>query len=440
MKSTPLVLVLILALAPPSLAAASPSTDLPREVALTRDLIEDAGIRFDDEGLRLGRERAARLAAAAEAAGDVRVARDAHYLIALAVYAQVYTGHNDFATLERIAKEGVLHADRAAALDDKFADAQAMAGADRFAAFMYAGRAPEMRTAALAKLQQAMKIDPTSTPGVFFDALGKSIDPAGPARPAGVAAYGDLVKKSDARLSAGEPVLPGFWDVEVRAWYAIVRLQQLQPEAPAIRADLEKLLALRPDSAMARELMLRVEHRSWAPAAAVTGLAWRPLGSDPVGDGKVPGAPELRSLDLARGADRVWFRLNYEQALPPSFGANVVIDRDGDPSGDAKWWGGASSFRYDRLVTAWIVREGDGYFGVAGVSDSLGASTQRMMQLGTDVLLRLGDDHKSLVIGVPASVLDLATGAKVLAAGGTNLIWNDNLTAEGGAGIEIPAQ
>ena len=438
MKSIPLVLALILALALPSLASASPSTDLAREVALTRDLIEDAAIRFDDEGLRLGRERAARLAAAAEAAGDVRVARDAHYLIAIAVYAQVYTGHNDFATLERISKEGVLHADRAAALDAKFADAQAMAGADRFAAFMYAGRAPEMRMAALEKLQQAMKIDPTSTPGAFFGALGKSIDPAGPARPEGVAAYGDLVKKSDARLSAGEPVLPGFWDVEVRAWYAIVRLQQLQPEAPAIRADLEKLLALRPDSAMARELMLRVEHRSWAPAAAVAGLAWRPLGSDPAGDGKVPGAPDLRSLELARGADRLWFRLTYEKELPLSFGANVVIDRDGDPSGDAMWWGGGSSFFYDRLVTAWIVREGDGYFGLAGVTDALGASTQRMMQLGTDVLLRLGDDRKSLLIGVPASVLDLATGAKVLAAGGTNLIWNDNLTAKGGDGIEIP--
>ncbi len=436
-----LTLVLLLAAVPPALLAASPDNDPAREVALARELIEDAAIRFDDEGLRLGRERAARLAAAAEAAGDTRLARDAHYLVALAVYAQLYTGHNDVATLARIAREGVLHADRAAALDDMFADAFSIGGADRFGVFLYGGRAPEMRGAALEALQKGMKIDPTSTPVAFFAALGASIDPAGPARPAGVKAYADLVARLDARRrSSGEPVRAGFWDVQAHAWYAIVRLQQVQPGAAALRTDLARLIAMRPDSALARELATRVEHRPWAPAAAVDGLRWRPLGSDPAGDGTVPGAPELRRLDLARSADRVWFRLTYEGELPPSFGANVAIDRDGDAGGDAQWWGGGSTFRFDRLVTAWIVREGDGYFGLVGISDANGAITQRMMKLGTDVLIRLGEDGKSLMLGVPAATLDLGAGAKVIAAGGTNLIWSDDLTAEGGGGIAIPAQ
>jgi hypothetical protein len=64
----------------------------------------------------------------------------------------------------------------------------------------------------------------------------------------------------------------------------------------------------------------------------------------------------------------------------------------------------------------------------------------RMMELSTDVLLRLGDDKKSVMVGVSASALDLAAGAKVVGAGGTNLMWNDNLTAAGDDGIEIPAQ
>lgn len=442
MKTLTLVLLLILLLvvAPPVLLAAAPDSDPAREVTLARELIEDAAIRFDDEGLRLGRERAARLAAAAEAAGDTKLARDAHYLVALAVYAQLYTGHNDVATLARIAREGVIHADRAAALDGELADAFSIGGADRFGVFLFGGRAPEMRSAALEALQKGMKIDPTSTAVAFFAALGASIDPAGPARPAGVKAYGDLVARLDARRSSGVPVRPGFWDVQAHAWYAIVRLQQVQPDAAALRTDLTELIAMRPDSALARELSTRVEHRSWAPAAAVDELSWRPLGSDPAGDGTVQGAPELRRLDLARTADRVWFRLTYEAELPASFGANVAIDSDGDPGGDAQWWGGASTFRFDRLVTAWIVREGDGYFGLVGVSDANGAMTQRMVKLGTDVLIRLGEDGKSLMLGVPASTLDLGAGAKVIAAGGTNLIWSDNLTAEGGGGIEVPAQ
>jgi hypothetical protein len=445
----PIVLALLsFALAPSPVLAADPDTDLAREVSLARDLVEDAAIRFDDEGLRLGRERAARLAAAAEAAGDVRGARDAHYLIALSVWAQVYTGHNDFATLRRITEEGVRHADRAAALDAGFADALAMGGADRFAAFLFAGRVPEVRTAAMERLQRAVKVDPASPPAAFFNALALSIDPAGPARAEGVQAYAELVERLDARLASGAPsgapsgatLRPGFWDVEARSWHAIVRLQQLEPDVAAIRPDVARLVALRPDSALARELVARVEHRSWAPAAALDALAWRPLGGDAAGDGKDPAAPDLRALELARGADRVWFRLTFERELPASFGVNLAIDRDGDPGGDARWWGGGSRFRYDRLVTAWLVREGDGWFGVAGVTDAEGGAVQRLMKLSTDVLLRRGEDGKSVAVGIPAPALELAAGAKVVAAGGSNLLWNDNLGAAGDEGIELPAQ
>jgi hypothetical protein len=184
-----------------------------------------------------------------------------------------------------------------------------------------------------------------------------------------------------------------------------------------------------------------------APAASLDGLAWRTLGSDAAGDGTNATAPDLRSLELARSVagngDRVWFRLTFAKDLPPSFGVNLAVDRDGDPGGDAKWWGGGSRFRYDRLVTAWVVREADGYFGITGVTDANGGTTQRLMKLSTDVLLRLGEDGRSVAVGVPASALELAAGARIVGAGGSNLMWNDNLTAptaDTGEGIEIPAQ
>src|SRR6185503_8354234 len=156
---------------------------------------EDAGIRFDDEGLRLGRERAARLAAAAEAAGDKTRARDAHTAIALAAWAQAYTGNNDPATLRRLGEEGVRHADRAAGLDETSADAVALAGADRAVLFLFGGRSPELRAAMIERIQRAAKLDAGSAPAAFFKALASSIDPAGPARPEGVQGYRDLVEK-----------------------------------------------------------------------------------------------------------------------------------------------------------------------------------------------------------------------------------------------------
>jgi len=414
--------------------AAVAGSDHGRDVALTREMIEDAAIRYDDEGLRLGRERAARLAAEGEAAGDTQLARDAHDLIALSAWAQVYTGHNPLDALRRIAAEGVRHADRAAALDERFAEALVLGAALRGSTFMLGEGTPEMRTAMVERLRQALEVDSAATPVGVLNGLARSMDPAGPARPEGVQVYADLVRRLD------ENTRPGFWDLQARAWYAMVRLQALVPDIAPIRADVARLTARRPDSELARELGSRVEHHAWAPATSTSALAWQSLGSDAAGDGAHAEAPDLRALALARDPERVWFRFTFERDLPSSFGLNVAIDRDGDPAGDVAWWGQGSHFRFDRLVTAWVVREGDGYFGQLGVTDAMGATARRLQKLSTDVALRLGEDRKSVAVGVPISALDLTPQVRVIAAGGTNLLWNDDLASPAGEGIPLPAQ
>ena len=420
------------------MVTAAPGSDPAHEVALTREMIEDAAIRYDDEGLRLGRERAARLAADGEASGDTRLARDAHDLIALSAWAQIYTGHNALEALRRIAEEGIRHADRAAALDERSPEALVLAAALRGSTFMLGAGSPEKRTAMIELLKRAVAADPAATPVGVLNGLARSIDPAGPARPEGIQIYADLVRRLDAR--SGESARPGFWDLQARAWYTMVRLQNLVPDVAPIRADVARLVAMRPDSELARELAARVEHHSWAPAAAVSALAWQPLGSDAAGDGAQAEAPDLRALAFARDPQRVWFRLTFERELPQSFGVNVAVDRDGDPGGDTAWWGKGSHFRFDRLVTAWVVREGDGYFGRIGVTDAVGSISGRLEKLTTDVALRLGEDRKSVMVGVPTTALDLTPQARVIAAGGTNLMWNDDLTGPASEGIALPAQ
>jgi hypothetical protein len=415
--------------------AAATATDPAREVALTREMIEDAAIRYDDDGLRLGRERAARLAAEADAAGDTQLARDAHNLIALSAYSQIYTGHNPLDTLRPLAEEGIRHADRAAALDEHDPEALALGAALRGSTFMLGTATPDVRTVMIERIRKAMEIDAAAIPVGVFTGLARSMDPAGPARPEGVQVFADLARRLDAK---GGPTR--FWDLQARAWYAMVRLQNLQPDIAPIRTDVARLKALRPDAEIARELEFQVEHHAWAPATAVSALAWQPLGSDAAGDGVHPEAPDLRALDFARDSQRLWFRLTFEKELPPSFGLNVAVDRDGDPGGERAWWGQGSHFRFDRLVTAWVVREGDGYFGRVGVTDATGSLAVRLEKLSTDVALRLGEDGKSVMVGVPTSALELTPQAKVIAAGGTNLIWNDDLTAPAGEGIALPAQ
>jgi len=421
------------------LVATAAGSDPAHEVALTREMIEDAAIRYDDDGLRLGRERAARLAAEGEAAGDTRLARDAHNLIALSAWAQAYTGHNTLDTVRRLVAEGIRHADRAVTLDERCPEALVLSTALRGSAFMFGEGTPEMRPVMLERLRRALEVDPAATPVGVFNGLARSMDPAGPARPEGVQVYADLVRRLDARPGAAS-ARPDFWELQARAWYAMVRLQSLGPDVAPIRADVTRLTALRPDSELARELSFRVEHHSWAPATAVSALTWQSLGSDAAGDGAKPEAPDLRALDFARDPQRVWFRLTFEKELPPSFGLNVAVDRDGDPAGDAAWWGKGSHFRFDRLVTAWVVREGDGYFGRIGVTDAMGAIPSHLEKLSTDVALRLGEDRKSVMVGVLASALDLTPQARLIAAAGTNLMWNDDLTSPTEEGIALPAQ
>jgi hypothetical protein len=222
------------------LVAAAGSEPAP-EVALTREMIEDAAIRYDDDGLRLGRERAARLAAEGEAAGDTRLARDAHNLIALSAWAQIYTGHNTLDTLRRLVAEGILHADRAVALDERCPEALVLSTALRGSTFMFGESTPEMRTVMFERLRRALEVDPAATPVGVFNGLARSMDPAGPARPEGIQVYADLVRRLDARPGAAS-ARPDFWDLQARAWYAMVRLQALMPDIAPIRADVARLL------------------------------------------------------------------------------------------------------------------------------------------------------------------------------------------------------
>jgi hypothetical protein len=106
---------------------------------------------------------------------------------------------------------------------------------------------------------------------------------------------------------------------------------------------------------------------------------------------------------------------------------NLVFDRDGDPSTGMRWWGKGSTFRFDRLVTAWITRDGDLYAGTVGITDDDGARGTKLMKIPADLQLAIGSNQ--LMIGVPRGALGLTNAGTMLAAGGTHLAWNDDATS-----------
>lgn len=402
------------------LACSSHAAD--RNLTLARAALDDAAIRNDEDGMALARERLMRVAAETS---DAATLREAHYLIATSTLFEAYGGNRDAGASGALVTTGIRHIDRALELDPKFADAWIIAAMLRNLAPRVGVTPPPDPPGAPNRIAQAMQLDPKATVVSFIGAMGRSMNPNGGAPPEGVKMFDDLVARLDAdRAATGRPY--GIWDAQAHTWKVLVRIAADDPNAETLRPLAKELVALRSDSAAAQQIAAAVAEHRFVAAPAVT---WQPFLTDAAGDGKDPKLPDVIGVDRAESGDRLWYRVNFHDPLPRSFGVNIVVNRNGDPATGAKWWGNGSTARYDRLVTAWISHDGDRYFGRIGVTDPDGARTAHMAKLSSDVQLSMSSDQRSVMIGVPRDVLGVTDKSTIVVAGGSHLVWNDDATS-----------
>ncbi len=382
-----------------------------RELLLAREMAEDAIIRNDVTGMDLARARLLRLAADS---ADKTTQRDAYYLAALTSMFDSYSGEHDAAANARITASGSRYADRAVELDPKFADGWFVSGLLR-------GRTPEART----RITKGIELDPQSPAVAFFNSMFRSMNPLGAAPPEGVKMFDDLAARLDAdRAATGRRF--GLWDAQAHAWRILTRIAQDAPDAQAMRPMAAKLLEQRSDFDMGQMIGGFVAEHRFVAAPAVT---WQPFLTDAANDGKAPQHPDVIRVDRAENGDRLWYRVTFREPLPKSFGVNLVVNRSGDPATGMKWWGTGSNFHFDRLVTAWITRDGDRYFGRVGMTDDDGARGSKIIKIPVDVQLAMADGDRSVMVGVPKSALELTDSSAILVAGGSHLVWNDDATS-----------
>jgi hypothetical protein len=317
---------------------------------------------------------------------------------------------------------GIRHADRAIELDPQFADAWMISSSLRWSAQRAGRPAPPDPPGAPNRFTKALELDANSPVVAFSNGILRSFNPAGPAHPEGVRIFDELVERLDAdRAATGRRF--GLWDAEAHAWKILVRMASDDPRAETLRPSAARLMEQRPDFALGQQIAAAVAERRFVTAPAVT---WQPFLTDAAGDGKNPNLPDVIAVDRAENGDRLWYRVNFRERLPRSFGVNIVINRNGDPASGMRWWGSGSNFRFDRLVTAWISRDGDRYFGRVGVTDDDGARGARLAKIPADILLAMGDDDRSVMIGVPRNALGLTATSAIIVAGGSHLVWNDD--------------
>jgi hypothetical protein len=393
-----------------------------RELTLAREMLDDVIIRNDIEGMQLVRGRLLHIAAEAD---DRTVRRDAHYLAALSALFESFSGYGDLGTCTRLVTAGIRQADLAIDLDPRFADAWMIAFMLRGGAQRLGQTTPKDPPGAPNRFTRALEIDAKSPPVAFFSGMMRSFNPAGPAPPEGVQMFDELAARVDAdRAATGRRF--GLWDAEAHAWTILVRMATAEPRSETLRPMVSRLLEARPDFSLAQQLAEAVVERRFVAAPT---LDWQTFLTDASGDGKDPKLPDIIAVDRAGDGDRMWYRVKFHEPLPRSFGVNLVINRSGDPATGMRWWGSGSTFRFDRLVTAWISRDGDRYFGRVGVTDDDGVRGARLVKFPAEILLAMASDDRSVMIGVPRNVLGLTDTSTMIVAAGSHLVWNDDATS-----------
>ena len=176
--------------------------------------------------------------------------------------------------------------------------------------------------------------------------------------------------------------------------------------------------------------------------AQILAEVWTVLSADPLEDGRDASLADAAQLAYRydKQQDLLWFRVAlFGKPNEEAFGVNLVFDTGGDDAIKMNWWGANKTFKFDRLVTAWVTRQGDRYQGTMGVGDVAGAQAKRFNNLSQDNLqLRVEGD--SIIIGVKRTDITDKMKMKLIAAVGSNERWNDDVPGVDSVTIDLSSE
>jgi pimeloyl-ACP methyl ester carboxylesterase len=170
-----------------------------------------------------------------------------------------------------------------------------------------------------------------------------------------------------------------------------------------------------------------------------TAQVYTVLTFDGKGDGRNPSLPDAAQLAYRydREQDMLWFRIAlYGQPNDRAFGVSLAIDTGGDDSTKMNWWGANKTFRFDRLVTANVMRSDKGFEGTIGVADAAGVNTHQLTNLKQNNL-QIRTEGDSIVIGVKRTDITDKMAMKLIASVGANEPWNDDLPNAGSSSFDL---
>lgn len=156
---------------------------------------------------------------------------------------------------------------------------------------------------------------------------------------------------------------------------------------------------------------------------------WTVLTFDLKGDTRDPSLADAAQLSYQydKEHDYLWFRVSlYGAPNEQTFGVNIAFDTGGDEAAKMNWWGANNTFKFDKLITAWVTRGANGYEGTMGVADASGARVKQFNNLSENNL-QLKIEGDSILVGFKRTDITDKLKMNVIAGVGSNQQWNDDL-------------
>jgi hypothetical protein len=407
--------------------------EVAEEFNQAKAMLLEVSMKADSAGMVQARQRFEKLLENPQVVKNDSLAAWAHYFIAFADWQMGFVMFGNQANTIKLMEAAVAHLNAAIKLKANLVDAYAvLRRCSYWLVMLDPSRAKTVWPEINAALKKAQAIAPNHPRVMFEEAIDLFYKPpqAGGNQEQGLKRFHEATQ-SFASKSPADKAYEDWWHATMYMFLGQAYLGMEKPEEA--EKALKNALALQPDFTMVKNGMLPMTEEMTVPAVRnLDHVAWKQLISDPANDGRNPNWAEAKALSYYYDAptDTIWFKFDLERLPNPNaFGINLIVDTDQNQQNGANWWGNNKTFKYDRLVTVWVIKTGPNrYRGSVGIGDVRGIQLNRYTNLFQHNLAFSADAEKKIfLLGFKSVELDADGRFNLVAEVGSNVGWNDDV-------------
>ncbi|NUO78931.1 hypothetical protein HUU05_02560 [candidate division KSB1 bacterium] len=409
------------------------SNQAERDFLQARARLLETSMKADSAGIVAARQSFEKLLQSEQVTRNDSLAAWTHYYIAFANWQLALPTMGNRPNALKLVKEALVQAAAATKLRENLFEAYSVQRRSQYWIFMLDPKHDRSFLAeSRAAFQKAQALAPNHPVIMMEEAIELYYKPAqaGGDQQKGLERFQAALQQFKLQKEM-EPSQARWWQATTHVMYGQAQLGV--GRVAAAEEEFQAALKLEPNFEYVKTTMLPMTQLVAAPAiSALTHASWINLAHDSETDGFNPAWAAVKTLSYFYDAatDTIWFKLDLSRLPnPDAFGINLVVDTDQNQSTGSNWWGGNRAFKYDRLVSVWVVKDGANVFrGAVGVGDFHGVNAGRYTNLyRNNLAFRADSISQTMLLGMKRTELDDDGRMNLIAAVGSNAGWNDDV-------------